>query len=137
MTHPLLMHLDHVGIAVRSIEAALPFYTRGIGVAPSHTEDVASQGARTCFIEVGDAHIEFLEPLSEDTPIGKFLQKRGEGVHHLAFRVRDIEAALARVAAEGFTLIDKEPRPGARGSRVAFIHPKGTHGVLYELVERP
>jgi methylmalonyl-CoA epimerase len=132
----ILMQVDHVAIAVRSIEAALPFYAGGLGLDRHVVEDVPSEGVRTCFLETGETHVELLEPLGDDTPVGKFLARRGEGLHHVAFRVRDIEEAMRRLKAEGYALLSEAPKPGARGSRVAFLHPKGTHGVLYELVER-
>jgi len=132
----LLLHVDHVAIAVRSIEAALPFYAGGLGVEGHAIEDVPSEGVRTCFLDTGETHVELLEPLGPGTPVDRFLQKRGEGMHHIAFRVGDIEGAMRQLKNAGFALLSDTPKPGSRGSRVAFLHPKGTHGVLYELVER-
>lgn len=127
--------LDHVGIAVRSLSAALPAFEAALGVSASEEEVVADQEVRVVFLKTGESGIELLEPTAPDGPIGKFLEKRGEGIHHLSFEVDDLEAALERCRAAGLTLIDETPRPGAAGKRIAFLHPKSTSGVLIELSE--
>jgi methylmalonyl-CoA/ethylmalonyl-CoA epimerase len=127
------VHLDHVGIAVGNLAESLGFFrdTRGLDVEPP--EEIASQRVRAHFIQVGDATLEMLEATAEDSPIAKFVAKRGPGLHHVALRVDDIVAALAELKARGVRLIDEAPRPGAHGSLVAFIHPASAHGVLVEL----
>ncbi len=123
--------LHHVGIAVRSLGAAAATLTRLTGSQPTPAETVPGQGVRVQFL----GPVELLEPLGPDTTVGRFLERRGEGLHHIAYTVVDIRSELVRLAAEGFQLIDTEPRPGAHGHRVAFLHPKDTGGVLIELVE--
>lgn len=127
--------LDHVGIAVRALADALPAFEAALGVQAGPPEVVADQKVRVVFLQAGQAGIELLEPTSPDGPIGKFVEKRGEGIHHLSFLVDDLEAALARCKASGLQLIDETPRPGAAGKRIAFLHPKSTNGVLIELAE--
>jgi methylmalonyl-CoA/ethylmalonyl-CoA epimerase len=127
--------IDHLGIAVASLEEALGVY-RALGLAQTHSEDVGSQGVRTAFLPVGESSIELLEPMSPDSPVGKFLGQRGPGIHHVCFAVHDLEAALAELAGKGFRLIHREPVPGAGGKRVAFLHPEAGHGVLIELAEK-
>jgi len=127
--------LDHVGIAVRSLEEALRPYVDGLGLPVDGTEEVAGEGVRVAFLPVGETRIELLEPTAEDSPIARFIRRRGEGIHHLCFRVADLEAAMARLKEVGVPLVDQAPRPGAGGSRVAFVHPRGTGGVLIELTE--
>lgn len=126
--------LDHVAIAVESITASLPLFESLIGAAGSPIEQVASQGVAVSFIGAGPGRIELIEPTGADTAVGRFLARRGPGLHHLAYRVDDIDAALARLAADGVELIDRIPRTGAHGRRVAFVHPRSTGGVLIELV---
>ena len=126
-------HLDHVGIAVRDLEAALAFYRDALGLEIDPPEDVPSQRVRAHFIPVGEAALELLEATADDSPIAKYLAKRGPGLHHITLRVDDIAAALAELKARGVRLIDEAPRPGAHGSLVAFIHPVSAHGVLVEL----
>lgn len=126
--------IDHLGIAVESIEEALAVY-RALGIEETHREDVASQGVRAAFLPVGESSIELLEPLTPDSPVGKFLGKRGPGIHHVCFGVEDIEAALADLAGKGFRLIHQQPVAGASGKRVAFLHPEAGGGVLIELAE--
>ena len=133
----MLKKLDHIGIAVRSIEEALGAYTEGLGMELVHREVVASEGAEVAFLPVGETRLELLEPTGPEGVLARFLEKRGPGIHHLCFEVPDIEAALARLKEQGVPLVDSEPRPGAEGCRVAFVHPKGTGGVLIELSERP
>jgi methylmalonyl-CoA/ethylmalonyl-CoA epimerase len=125
--------LDHVGIAVASVEDALAFYRDTLGLEVEPPEDVASQRVRAHFISVGESALELLEATGEDSPIARFIAKRGPGMHHVALRVDDIVAALAELKAKGVRLIDEQPRPGAHGSLVAFLHPSSTHGVLVEL----
>ena len=125
--------LDHIGIAVGDLDAALAFYRDALGIEVEATEEVPSQGVRAHFLPVGSATLELLEATSEGSPIGRYLARRGPGLHHLTLRVDDIRAALSAVAARGARLIDAEPREGAEGALVAFIHPSSTHGVLVEL----
>lgn len=125
--------LDHIGIAVRDLGEALAFYRDALGLEVQAPEDVASQHIRAHFVPAGGAALELLEATSPDSPIARYLAKRGPGMHHLTLRVDDLAAALARLKARGVRLIDESPRPGAHGSLVAFIHPSSAHGVLVEL----
>jgi methylmalonyl-CoA epimerase len=125
--------IDHIGIAVSSISEALAFYRDALGLEVEAPEEVASQRVRAHFIPTGESALELLEATSDDSPIAKYLAKRGPGIHHVTLRVDDISAALAQLKARGVRLIDDVPRPGAHGSRVAFIHPSSTDGVLIEL----
>ena len=125
--------LDHIGIAVSDLAAALAFYRDALGLEVDAPEDVASQRVRAHFIPAGEAALELLEATAPDSPIAKYLEKRGPGLHHITLRVDDIRAALAQLKARGVRLIDESPRPGAHDSLVAFIHPSSTHGVLVEL----
>lgn len=130
------MKLDHIGIAVEKIDAALPVW-EGILSLPLHgVEDVADQKVKTAFMPIGESEIELLEPTDPESPIAKSIAARGQGVHHLAFRVANLEEALTELKAKGVRLIDEKPRAGAGGARIAFIHPKATGGVLVELCER-
>ncbi|HNX73255.1 MAG TPA: methylmalonyl-CoA epimerase [Spirochaetales bacterium] len=131
-----VLKLDHVGIAVEKIDASLPVWEGLMGIPLSGTEEVVEQKVRTAFLPIGDSEIELLESTDPEGPIGKFLAARGQGVQHLAFRVDDIDAALAELKAKGVRLIDETPRYGAGGARIAFLHPKATGGVLIELCER-
>ena len=131
MTRP---RLDHIGIAVRSIEASAIY--KALGLTVDHVEAVESQGVKTAFLSVGDSNLELLEPLSPQSTVAKFIEKRGEGVHHICLRVDNIEEHLARLKAEGFRLINEAPVPGAHGCRVAFLHPSAGNGVLIELSEK-
>lgn len=126
--------LDHIGVAVSSIDGALDIY-RALGLEAGHREEVPGQKVRAAFLPVGEARVELLEPAGEDSAVAKFLRKRGPGVHHICFAVEDLEAALADLSRRGFRLIHREPVPGARGRRVAFLHPEAGHGVLIELAE--
>jgi len=130
------MKLDHIGIAVEHIDEALPFWEGSLGLVLHGTEEVVEQKVRTAFLPLGDTEIELLESTDPEGPIGKFIAAKGQGVQHLAFRVSDIEAALAELKASGVRLIDEKPRYGAGGARIAFLHPKATGGVLVELCER-
>ena len=132
-----LTDLDHIGIACADLEAEVARYRRLVGEEPAHREVVAEQGVEEVFFAVGASFVQLLGALGADTPVGRFLAKRGPGLHHLAFRVDDVDAALAEVAAEGAELIDAEPRAGSRGTRIAFVHPRSMGGVLVELVEVP
>jgi methylmalonyl-CoA/ethylmalonyl-CoA epimerase len=127
--------LDHVAVAVESIDAMLPTLESVTGAVGSPRERVASQGVEACFVGPDPGRLELLQPLGPDTPVGRFLAKRGPGLHHIAYRVTDLDAELRRLETAGIELIDRAPRPGARGHRVAFIHPRSTGGVLIELVE--
>ena len=130
-----MKRLDHIGIAVRHLDAAVETLSRGFGLACTHRETVEGEQVRTAFFPIGDTHLELLESLTPDGPVGRFLEKRGEGVHHLCFEVEDLEAALAHCREQGLTPVG-EPRAGAQGKRVVFLHPRGTHGVLIELCQR-
>ena len=131
------MKIDHIGIATNNIDEAARFYLESLGLQMDHTEEVASQRVRVAMLPLGESRVELLEPTSEDSPISKFLAKRGPGIHHLAVRVDDIRRSLAELKDQGARLIDEQPRAGAGGCLVAFIHPSSTGGVLLELVERP
>jgi methylmalonyl-CoA epimerase len=133
----MIRRIDHIGIVVRDIEAALKIYEKGLGFTATRVEEVPDQAVKIAFLPVGDSELELLEPTRPDTGIARFLEKRGEGVHHVCLEVDDIEAALARLAAQGVELIDSTPRLGSRGQRYAFAHPKSTSGVLIELYEMP
>jgi methylmalonyl-CoA/ethylmalonyl-CoA epimerase len=137
MGNGVLENLYHVAIAVRNIDEAEKLYETALGLRVEHREVVEDQGVRTSMLvpEKGGTALELLEPLSGESPISKFLDKRGEGIHHICFLVDDIEAALERLKRDGVKLIDESPRPGAYHSRVAFIHPKAMNGVLIELAE--
>ena len=128
--------LDHVGIAVRELDAALAFYRDTLGLEVDAPEEVGSQRVRAHFVRTGEALLELLEPTQPDSPIGRYVDKRGPGLHHIALRVDDIQAALDHLKARGVRLIDEAPREGAHGSLVAFIHPASAHGVLVELKQR-
>lgn len=133
-----LSHIEHLGIAVKSLDAAIPYYEKVLGLKCYNIEEVADQKVRTAFFKVGQTKIELLEPTSEESTIAKFIEKRGEGIHHLAFAVADgVAEALADCEANGVQLIDKAPRKGAEGLNIAFLHPKSTMGVLTELCEDP
>lgn len=127
--------IDHIGVAVEDIEAALPLYRDTFAMQVAHREIVEEQGVEAVLLDVGENHIELLSPLSPETPVGKFLAKRGPGLHHVAYQVPDIQAALSVLQAAGQTPIDKSPRVGIRGALVAFLEPKETGGVLTELVQ--
>lgn len=125
--------LDHVGIAVDDLDAALAFYIDALGLEVEATEDVPSQGVRAHFVRVGSAALELLEATTEESPVRRFVSRRGAGIHHLTLRVDDLPAALARLKARGVRLVDETPREGAEGALVAFVHPAASHGVLVEL----
>ena len=127
--------IDHIGIAVRSLETSIPFYRDVLGMAFEGTEEVAEQKVRVAFLAVGESRIELLEPTAEDSPVARFLEKGGEGIHHIAYQVEDLAAALAAMKAQGIRLVDEVPRRGAHGTQIAFLHPKASGGVLTELCE--
>lgn len=127
--------IDHIGVAVEDIDAALALYGDSFEMELAHRETVESQGVEAVLLDVGEGHVELLAPLGPDTPVGKYLAKNGPGLHHVAYAVDDIDAALKGIAAAGIQLIDSEPRIGIRDSRVAFLHPRSTGGVLTEIVE--
>ena len=127
--------IDHVGVAVANLDDAVALYSERLRMAVQHRETIAEQGVEAVLLEVGESHVELLRPLSPDTAVGRFLERSGPGLHHVAYGTDDIEAALESVRAAGLRLIDEEPRPGIRRSRVAFVHPSSTGGVLTELVE--
>lgn len=127
--------IEHIGIAVKNLEEANSIYEALLGVAPYKTEKVESEGVATSFFKCGESKIELLEALHENSPIAKFLEKRGEGVHHIAFAVDDIKAEMNRLQKNGFVLLNEEPKKGADNKMVAFLHPKSSHGVLVELCQ--
>ncbi|HEY5674076.1 MAG TPA: methylmalonyl-CoA epimerase [Malonomonas sp.] len=127
--------INHIGIAVKNLETSIPFYRDQLGMEFEGTEEVAEQKVRVAFLKVGDSRIELLEPTSADSPVAKFLEKNGEGIHHLAYEVADIATALAAMKEKGVRLIDEQPRQGAHGSLIAFLHPKATGGVLTEICQ--
>ena len=127
--------IDHVGIAVEDLDAALALYEGSFAMPLAHRETVSEQGVEAVLLDVGSCHVELLSPLGPDTPVGKFLARSGPGLHHVAYRVDDIDAALAELERQGVRMIDTEPRTGIRNSRVAFCHPKSTGSVLTEIVE--
>lgn len=131
----MLSTIDHVGVAVPDIDAALALYRDVLGMPLVHRETVTEQGVDAALLDVGDGHVELLSPLGPDTPVGKFLARKGSGLHHVAYRVTDVSETLSRLAAAGLRLIDEQPRNGIRGSRVAFLHPSSTGGVLTEIVQ--
>ena len=130
-------HIEHIGIAVRNLEEAIPRFRLLLGTDCYAVEEVADQKVKTAFFRVGQTKIELLEATAPDGPIAKFIEKRGEGIHHVAFAVRGLDGALARLEGEGLQLIDRKGRAGAEGLRIAFLHPKSNHGVLTELCEHP
>lgn len=127
--------INHIGVAVRSLDASIPFYRDTLGMLLEGTEEVAEQKVRVAFLGVGESRIELLEPTAEDSPVARFLEKNGEGVHHIAYEVDDLQASLAELKEKGVRLIDENPRRGAHGALIAFLHPKGTGGVLTELCQ--
>ena len=130
-----ISHIEHIGIAVKSIENSLPYYENVLGLKCYNIEEVADQKVKTAFFKVGQTKIELLEPTSEDSTIAKFIEKKGEGVHHIAFATPNVANALAEVESKGVQLIDKAPRNGAEGLQIAFLHPKSTGSVLTELCQ--
>jgi len=131
----LLTEIDHVAIAVRDLEAAIDYYRRAFGAEVEHREVVERDGVEEAMLKVAESYIQLLTPTRDDSPIAKSLEKRGEGLHHIGYRVNDCAEALAAMVAAGATPIDAAPRPGSRGTTVAFVHPKGSFGTLIELVQ--
>ena len=127
--------IDHIGVAVEDLDAAIALYRGSFEMELAHRETVEEQGVEAVLLDVGDGHVELLAPLGPDTPVGKYVAKNGAGLHHVAYAVDDIDVALEKLAAAGLQLIDSKPRVGIRGSRVAFLHPRSTGGVLTEIVE--
>ena len=127
--------IDHVGVAVEDLDAAIELYEKAFGMPLVHRETVEEQGVEAVLLDVGEGHVELLRPLAEDTPVGKFVARKGPGLHHVAYAVSDIEATLGELGEAGVEMIDTEPRTGIRNSRVAFLHPRSTGGVLTEIVE--
>ncbi|MGB7053128.1 MAG: methylmalonyl-CoA epimerase [Acidimicrobiales bacterium] len=135
MTAPQLTEIDHVAIAVNDLEAAIDYYAETFGATVTHRERVESDGVEEALLKVADSYIQLLTPISEDSPVAGFLQKKGEGLHHVGYRVADCASALQSVKDHGGRVIDEAPRPGSRGTTVAFVHPKGAFGTLIELVQ--
>jgi methylmalonyl-CoA/ethylmalonyl-CoA epimerase len=131
----MFARIDHVGVAVEDLDAAIALHETTYGMALVHREVIEEQGVEAVLLDVGENHVELLRPLSADTPVGKFLSKRGPGLHHVAYQVPDIEAVLRDLSAAGVELIDTKPRTGIRSSRVAFLHPRSSGGVLTEIVQ--
>ncbi len=131
----LLTEIDHIAIAVRDLEAAIDYYRRAFGVEVEHREVVLHDGVEEALLRVADSYVQLVTPIRDDSPVAKSIERRGEGLHHVGYRVRDCGEALASMIAAGATPIDKAPRPGSRGTTVAFVHPKGSFGTLIELVE--
>ncbi len=131
----MFRRIDHIGVAVEEIEASLELWRERFQMEVAHREVVQEQGVEAVLLDVGENHVELLAPLGADTPVGKFLAKKGPGLHHVAYQVADIDATLATLRQAGVALIDEQPRVGIRGSRVAFLHPRATQGVLTEIVE--
>ena len=131
----MFTRIDHIGVAVEDLDAAIKLYERNFEMELVHRETVESQGVEAVLLDVGEGHVELLAPLGPDTPVGKFIAKKGPGIHHVAYSVEDIEATLEQAKAAGMRMIDETPRVGIRGSRVAFVHPAATGSVLTEIVE--
>ena len=133
----MLRRVDHVALAVSNLRASIEHYQRVWGLTLTHREIVAEQGVEEAMFRLGDTYLQLVAPLSPDTPVGRFIERRGEGLHHIAYEVEGIEAALASAREHELVLVDEEPRRGSRNTRVAFVHPRTNHGVLVELVEIP
>jgi len=131
-----MQKVDHIGIAVKSIDVSIDYYIHTLGLTLLAVEEVPSQNVRVAFIDAGNIKLELLEPLGEDGPIAKFIEKRGEGVHHIAFGVTDIRSRMVELREKGVQLLQEEPKLGAGGAEVAFLHPKSSFGVLYELCDK-
>jgi methylmalonyl-CoA/ethylmalonyl-CoA epimerase len=131
----MLGRIDHIGVATDDLEGAIALYEKTMGMPVAHRETVESQGVEAVLLDVGEGHVELLRPLGPDTPVGKYLAKKGPGLHHVAYAVDDIEGVLGSLKDAGIEMIDAEPRVGIRDSRVAFVHPRSTGGVLTEIVE--
>jgi methylmalonyl-CoA/ethylmalonyl-CoA epimerase len=134
-TGSVLTEIDHIAIAVNDLEAAIEYYRATFGCEVDHREVVENDGVEEALLKVADSYVQLLTPVRDDSPVAKYLEKKGEGIHHVGYRVADCAAALARVQAEGHRVIDEAPRPGSRGTTVAFVHPKTAFGTLIELVQ--
>ena len=132
----MVRKVSHIAIAVKDVEASAKLFQTLLGIAPGHTETLPAERVRVAFFKLGDSRIELVEGIGSENPTAKFVEKRGEGIHHICLEVEDLPATLKRLDAAGFPLIDKVPKTGAGGTRVAFLHPKGCNGVLVELVEQ-
>ena len=133
----MFARVDHIGVAVEDLDAAIALHVEAYGMAVAHREVVEAQGVEAVLLDVGENHVELLRPLDGETPVGRFLSKRGPGLHHVAYQVSDVQAALDTLRERGLRLIDETPRTGIRGSRVAFLHPDSSGGVLTEIVQPP
>ncbi|HEX6742631.1 MAG TPA: methylmalonyl-CoA epimerase [Solirubrobacteraceae bacterium] len=133
----MFARVDHIGVAVEDLDAAIALHVEAYGMAVAHREVVDEQGVEAVLLDVGENHVELLRPLSSETPVGRFLSKRGPGLHHVAYQVTDVQATLDTLRDSGLRLIDQAPRTGIRGSRVAFLHPDSSGGVLTEIVQPP
>ena len=131
----MFARVDHIGVAVEDLDAAIALHERDYGMALVHRELIDEQGVEAVLLDVGENHVELLRPLSEDTPVGRFLASRGPGLHHVAYQVGDVDSTLAQLRERGLRLIDETPRTGIRGSRVAFLHPAASGGVLTEIIQ--
>ena len=131
----MFARVDHIGVAVEDLDAAIALHERDYGMALVHREVIDEQGVEAVLLDVGENHVELLRPLSQDTPVGRFLASRGPGLHHVAYQVGDVDSTLAQLRERGLRLIDETPRTGIRGSRVAFLHPAASGGVLTEIVQ--
>jgi methylmalonyl-CoA epimerase len=131
----MFARVDHIGVAVEDLDAAIALHERDYGMALVHREVIDEQGVEAVLLDVGENHVELLRPLADDTPVGRFLAKRGPGLHHVAYQVDDVDSTLATLRERGLRLIDESPRTGIRGSRVAFLHPAASGGVLTEIVQ--
>ncbi|HLO27130.1 MAG TPA: methylmalonyl-CoA epimerase [Geobacteraceae bacterium] len=131
----MLNKIDHIGVAVASLDETMPFYRDQLGMAVKGIEEVAEQKVRVAFLQIGESKIELLEPTSAESPVAKFLEKNGPGIHHIAYQVDDIEAAIRKLETDGARMIDRVPRTGAHSARIAFVHPKSSGGVLTELCQ--
>jgi len=129
--------IDHIGVVVEDLDAAIELYSKSFEMELAHRETVEEQGVEAVLLDVGDGHVELLAPLGPETPVGKYLARKGPGLHHVAYAVEDIDSTLERLVASGIELIDQEARVGIRNSRIAFLHPRSTGGVLTEIVEPP
>jgi methylmalonyl-CoA/ethylmalonyl-CoA epimerase len=132
---PVLTEIDHIAIAVNDLDAAVKYYADTFGCEVAHREVVERDGVEEVLLKVADSYVQLLTPIRDDSPVAKYLEKRGEGIHHVGYRVDDCAAALERVKAQGHKVLDEVPRPGSRGTTVAFVHPKSAYGTLIELVE--
>lgn len=135
MSDAVLTEIDHIAIAVRDLDAAIAYYGDTYGIGVEHRETVERDGVEEALLRVAESYVQLLTPIRDDSPVAKWMEKRGEGIHHVGYRVDDCADALARVKAQGHRVIDEAPRPGSRGTTVAFVHPKTAFGTLIELVE--